>query len=356
MSYLCPTMTYCECIKALIISVMKFFYHYPFGMQIENQSYTSASSTYRYSFNGKEQENELNGGIYNMRLRFYDSRIAKMFKRDPRTKEYPWQSPYVYHRNNPIAWIDYMGGGDPPASEQISKLLTKSDQEYANAEKKGAQAEAKYREALSLLDKASEALKDNPESAENQLKAIELSEQAMLKIQEGASLDEQAGEHQNNAQKLTSEALALVPKMMEEYYAELDKLKDWKREAKIDAVVDIVAKELGLHGLVGVGTIEIFGPTLDKTPAMGSKPYTSRWSKYVASKWPINAGTRLPGGGASVTRAAGRLAVPLMLAWESARTVRNIHDLYQMYENGPTEAEIQYYLDDFEQWKLDNPE
>ena len=35
-----------------------------------------------------------------------------MFSVDPRTDEYSWQSPYVYHRNNPINYIDFLGGGD----------------------------------------------------------------------------------------------------------------------------------------------------------------------------------------------------------------------------------------------------
>ena len=35
-----------------------------------------------------------------------------MKSRDPRAPEYPWQSPYVYHRNSPMNHIDYLGGGD----------------------------------------------------------------------------------------------------------------------------------------------------------------------------------------------------------------------------------------------------
>ena len=32
---------------------------------------------------------------------------------DPRAIEYPWQSPYAYHRNSPIWKVDFLGGGDP---------------------------------------------------------------------------------------------------------------------------------------------------------------------------------------------------------------------------------------------------
>jgi len=54
------------------------------------------------------------GTSYDFGMRGYDPRIGRFWSIDPRTHEYPWQTPYAYHRNNFIAWIDYMGGGDPP--------------------------------------------------------------------------------------------------------------------------------------------------------------------------------------------------------------------------------------------------
>lgn len=45
-------------------------------------------------------------------LRIYNPKTGRMTARDPRAPEYPWQSPYVYHRNSPIWMIDFMGGGD----------------------------------------------------------------------------------------------------------------------------------------------------------------------------------------------------------------------------------------------------
>jgi LysM repeat protein len=51
----------------------------------------------------------------------YDPRIARMLSLDPWTDKYAWQSPYVYHRNSPIASIDWKGFGDPPSTHEIKK-------------------------------------------------------------------------------------------------------------------------------------------------------------------------------------------------------------------------------------------
>ncbi len=74
------------------------------------------SGGYRFGFNGMEKDDEIKGtgNSYDFGLRHYDPRIAKMFSVDPRASEYPWQSAYVYHRNSPILYVDYLGGGDPP--------------------------------------------------------------------------------------------------------------------------------------------------------------------------------------------------------------------------------------------------
>ncbi len=69
---------------------------------------------YRFGFNGGEKDNEIKGkgNSLDLGLRMYDTRLGRMMKVDPRTAEYPWQTPYAYHRNSPIHWLDYLGGGD----------------------------------------------------------------------------------------------------------------------------------------------------------------------------------------------------------------------------------------------------
>jgi RHS repeat-associated protein len=86
--------------------------YYAFGSQMPQRSFTSTE--YDYGFQGQEKDDEIagNGNVYDLGLREYDARLGRMFSIDPRTSEYPWQSPYVYHRNSPISTVDYLGGGD----------------------------------------------------------------------------------------------------------------------------------------------------------------------------------------------------------------------------------------------------
>ncbi|OWP82669.1 hypothetical protein BWK59_14625 [Flavobacterium davisii] len=113
--------------------VLSYNDYYPFGSLIPNRH--GSSTAYRYGFNGMEKDDELKGegNSYDLGLRIFDPRIARMFKIDPRSKEYPWQSPYVYHRNSPLASIDYLGGGDPPTRSHTVKkgeTLTSISKKY----------------------------------------------------------------------------------------------------------------------------------------------------------------------------------------------------------------------------------
>jgi len=86
--------------------------YYPFGMLMPDRN--ESSGDYRYGFNGAEKDDEVKGqgNHYDLGFRHYDPRLGRMFSIDPRGSEYPWQSPYAYHRNCPIFLIDYMGAGD----------------------------------------------------------------------------------------------------------------------------------------------------------------------------------------------------------------------------------------------------
>ena len=86
--------------------------YYPYGMLMPGRN--KQSEEYRYGFNGAERDDEVHGegNSYDLGLRQYDPRLGRMKSLDPRTPEYPWQSPFVYHKNSPIAVIDYLGGGD----------------------------------------------------------------------------------------------------------------------------------------------------------------------------------------------------------------------------------------------------
>jgi RHS repeat-associated protein len=71
----------------------------------------SAAGSYRYGFNGKENDNEVKGEgdqqDYGMRI--YDTRLGRFLSVDPITKEYPELTPYQFASNSPIFGIDEDG-------------------------------------------------------------------------------------------------------------------------------------------------------------------------------------------------------------------------------------------------------
>lgn len=65
------------------------------------------SSSYRYGFNGKENDPEIKTQDYGFRI--YDYRLAKFLSVDPLTKEYPELTPYQFASNTPIKAVDLDG-------------------------------------------------------------------------------------------------------------------------------------------------------------------------------------------------------------------------------------------------------
>ncbi|MDQ3190184.1 MAG: RHS repeat-associated core domain-containing protein [Bacteroidota bacterium] len=83
--------------------------YYPFGSEMPGRTFNSNS--YRYAFNGKENDNEIKGtgNQYDYGFRIYDPRIGKFLSVDPLTKSYPWYTPYQFAGNKPINSIDLDG-------------------------------------------------------------------------------------------------------------------------------------------------------------------------------------------------------------------------------------------------------
>ena len=81
--------------------------------------------SYRYGFNGKENDNEVKGegNQLDFGARIYDPRIGKFLSVDPLTKTYPFYSPYLYAGNSPIRFIDIDGEGPGDALEILLKML-----------------------------------------------------------------------------------------------------------------------------------------------------------------------------------------------------------------------------------------
>ncbi len=62
---------------------------------------------YRYSFNGKETDNESGTQDYGMRI--YNPALCKFLSVDPLSREYPWNSSYAFAENDVIRCIDLEG-------------------------------------------------------------------------------------------------------------------------------------------------------------------------------------------------------------------------------------------------------
>jgi len=92
--------------KAELLSAQDY---YPFGMLQPDRSYSLGS--YRYGFNGKENDNEVKGegNQQDYGARVSDRRIGRFLSMDPISKSYPELTPYQFASNRPIDGIDLDG-------------------------------------------------------------------------------------------------------------------------------------------------------------------------------------------------------------------------------------------------------
>lgn len=83
--------------------------YYPGGMLMPQRNF--APDSYRFGFNGKENDNEIKGTAnqqdYGMRI--YDPRIIRFNSVDPITKKYPELTPYQFASNRMIDGVDQDG-------------------------------------------------------------------------------------------------------------------------------------------------------------------------------------------------------------------------------------------------------
>jgi RHS repeat-associated protein len=82
----------------------------PFGMQMVGRTFTGAG-TYRYGFNGKENDNEVKGegNQQDYGMRIYDPRLGRFLSVDPLQVKYPELTPYQFASNSPIDGVDEDG-------------------------------------------------------------------------------------------------------------------------------------------------------------------------------------------------------------------------------------------------------
>jgi RHS repeat-associated protein len=76
-------------------------------MQMPGRTFSSGS--YRYGFNGKENDKEISASGQDYGMRIYDGRIGRFLSVDPLSPKYPWYTPYQFAGNKPIVFIDLDG-------------------------------------------------------------------------------------------------------------------------------------------------------------------------------------------------------------------------------------------------------
>ncbi len=99
--------------------------YYPFGMLMPGRKF-DAGSSYRYGFNGKENDNEVKGegNQQDYGLRVYDTRLGRFLSVDPLAKDYPWNSTYTFAENDILRNVDLDGG---EKKEVITRYWQNSD-------------------------------------------------------------------------------------------------------------------------------------------------------------------------------------------------------------------------------------
>jgi RHS repeat-associated protein len=94
-------------------------------MVMPGRSFT-ATTQYRYGFNGKENDNEVKGtgNQQDYGMRIYDTRIGRFLSVDPIANNFPWNSPYSYAENDPINSVDLDGAEKAsPSTVDIARQL-----------------------------------------------------------------------------------------------------------------------------------------------------------------------------------------------------------------------------------------
>ncbi|WP_417943019.1 DUF6443 domain-containing protein [Flavobacterium sp. RS13.1] len=87
--------------------------YYPFGLEHNtgNNVVTSTSAGYKYRYNGKELQDDLELGMYDYLFRQYMPDLGRFTAIDPMADFVNYQSPYVFSDNSPIMNIDDDGLG-----------------------------------------------------------------------------------------------------------------------------------------------------------------------------------------------------------------------------------------------------
>ena len=94
--------------------------YYPFGLKHSGYNNTNlANANYKYKYNGKELQTDLDINLYDYGARNYDPAIGRWFNIDPLAEKSRRFSPYTYALNNPVYFIDPDGMMATPPDDYI---------------------------------------------------------------------------------------------------------------------------------------------------------------------------------------------------------------------------------------------
>ena len=98
--------------------------------------YQKGQSLYQFGFNGQITDTEWNGGQNEaFEFRMNDPRLGRFLSFDPLAASTPWNSPYLFANNSPIAQIDWLGltgkcpdcGDENPGEDGVNMDKSASD-------------------------------------------------------------------------------------------------------------------------------------------------------------------------------------------------------------------------------------
>ena len=78
-------------------------------MALPGRSFNAGNSSYKYGFNGKEDDKDISPGGQDYGMRIYDKRVCRFLSVDPITKDYPELTPYQFASDEPLSNIDLDG-------------------------------------------------------------------------------------------------------------------------------------------------------------------------------------------------------------------------------------------------------
>ncbi len=89
--------------------IMQEDHYYPFGMKMAGLSRVTGSPETKFTYNGKELEDDFNLNWYHYGARYYDPQLGRWQQVDP-VQEF--HSPYLFCHNDPIKYVDPDGADD----------------------------------------------------------------------------------------------------------------------------------------------------------------------------------------------------------------------------------------------------